>query len=218
VRVVDFARRHVGKTLAEFLEPHLKKMARFANVAKPLFSYAIPEIWAKAFPMVLPPDREDGLGVLVLNSNAETHFSFTNALGIVSIEQAREAAAVMAALPRARWIVALHHHLVEYPTPAKKLSERIGTALINGSWFVRRLLPEQHRIVVMHGHRHIDWIGECAGLRIVSGPSPVMVAPVRPSTFLVHTLVAGPDGRLLLLEPQRESLADGETRTASLRA
>ena len=28
----------------------------------------------------------------------------------------------------------------------------------------------------MHGHRHTDWIGECAGLRIVSAPSPVMEA------------------------------------------
>ena len=28
----------------------------------------------------------------------------------------------------------------------------------------------------MHGHRHIDWIGECAGLLIVSAPSPVMSA------------------------------------------
>ncbi len=89
VRVVDFARRRVGRTLAEFLEPHLKKMARFANVAKPLFSYAIPEIWAKAFPMVLPPDREDGLGVILFNSNADTHFSFTNALGMVSAEQVK---------------------------------------------------------------------------------------------------------------------------------
>jgi len=39
--------------------------------------------------------------------------------------------------PQARWVIALHHHLVEYPKPAKAFSERIGTALINGSWFVR---------------------------------------------------------------------------------
>ena len=30
---------------------------------------------------------EDGLGIAILNSNAETHFSFTNALGLVSVEQ-----------------------------------------------------------------------------------------------------------------------------------
>ena len=49
----------------------------------------LPELWAKVFPMVLPPERDDGLGVIVLNSNADTHFSFTNALGMVSAEQVR---------------------------------------------------------------------------------------------------------------------------------
>ena len=83
--------------------------------------------------MVLPPDKEDGLGIIVLNSNAETHFSFTNALGMVSGEQARALTMATAQYPRACWIVALHHHVIEYPQPAKELSERIGTACINGS-------------------------------------------------------------------------------------
>ena len=43
--------------------------------------------------------------------------------------------------PKARWIVALHHHLIEYPMPVAAFSERIGTALINGSWFERVLKP-----------------------------------------------------------------------------
>jgi hypothetical protein len=34
---------------------------------------------------------------------------------------------------------ALHHHVVEYPKAANALSERIGTALVNGTWFVRRM-------------------------------------------------------------------------------
>jgi hypothetical protein len=77
--------------------------------------------------MVLPPDAEDGLGVIVLNSNADTHFSFTNALGMMSYEQARGIDIAVAQFPRACWIVALHHHVVEYPTPARALSIRIGT-------------------------------------------------------------------------------------------
>jgi hypothetical protein len=32
--------------------------------------------------MVLSPDREDGLGIVLLNSNADTHFSFTNSPGM----------------------------------------------------------------------------------------------------------------------------------------
>jgi hypothetical protein len=204
VRVVDFARRRVGKTLTEFLEPHLKKMARFADVAKPLFSYAIPEIWAKAFPMVLPPDREDSLGVILLNSNADTHFSFTNALGMVSAEQVKGLEIATKQYPRACWIIALHHHVVEYPRPAKALSERIGTALINGNWFVRQMQRLAGRAILMHGHRHIDWIGHCAGLVIVSAPSPVMeVTDDKDTGFYIHTLATGGDRRLRLLTPDR---------------
>ena len=111
---------------------------------------------------------EDGLGVLLLNSNAEAHFSFTNALGLVSAEQWWAMSSIVRQFPQAHWIVALHHHLVEYPNPAKAFSERIGTALINGTWLVRQLQSMSSRMVVMHGHRHIDWIGDCGG----SAPFP----------------------------------------------
>ena len=156
------------------------------------------------FPMVLPPDTEDGLGVVLLNSAAETNFSFTNALGLIPAQQARGLAAAVAQFPNARWIVALHHHLVEYPKQAAAFSERIGTALINGSWFVRQLWHLGDKVVTMHGHRHIDWIGECGRLRIISAPSPVMEATEdKPTCFYIHTLAAGPENRLCLLPPQR---------------
>ncbi|MGA8435012.1 MAG: metallophosphoesterase [Methyloceanibacter sp.] len=203
VCVVEIGRKRVGRTVKEFLEPHFKQMARFADVAKPLFSYALPELWAKAFPMVLAPDREDGLGVILLNSNADTHFSFTNALGMVTTEQVVGLEIACKQYPHACWIVALHHHVVEYPRPAKALSERIGTALINGNWFVRKLQPLAGRVIVMHGHRHIDWIGRCAGLRIVSAPSPVMeVTDEKTTGFYIHTLSIGPGRELKLLTPE----------------
>ena len=203
VCVVEIGRKRVGRTVKEFLEPHFKQMARFADVAKPLFSYALPELWAKVFPMVLAPDREDGLGVILLNSNADTHFSFTNALGMVTTEQVVGLEIACKQYPRACWIVALHHHVVEYPRPAKALSERIGTALVNGNWFVRKLQPLAGRVIVMHGHRHIDWIGRCAGLRIVSAPSPVMeVTDEKTTGFYIHTLSIGPGGELKLLTPE----------------
>jgi hypothetical protein len=111
--------------------------------------------------------------------------------------------------PRACWIVALHHHVVEYPHPAKALSERIGTALINGSWFIRRLQHLANRAVIMHGHRHLDWIGECGGLTIISAPSPIM-ATENPSAsyFYVHNLVVDKEGKLGLLEPERISVRE----------
>jgi hypothetical protein len=62
--------------------------------------------------------------------------------------------------------------------PVMALWERIGTALINGSWLVRQLAPSAGRLVVMHGHGHgqghIDWIGRAGALKIASAPLPVM--------------------------------------------
>jgi hypothetical protein len=210
VRVVDRAGGRVGATLASTLKPHLKEMARFADVGRPWLSKRLTELWTSVFPMVLPPDSDDGLGIVLLDSNADTHFSFTNALGMISADQARGLDIARTQYPRACWVVALHHHVVEYPRAAKALSERVGTALINGNWFVRRLKPLAGRAVLMHGHRHIDWIGECGGIPILSAPSPVMEATDDATTcFYIHTLAVGPDRRLRLLRPQRISV-EGE--------
>jgi len=207
LQVVERKAGRLGGTLADALKPHAGDMAAFADKGSARLSRSLAGLWATIFPMVLPPDTEDGLGIIVLNSNAETHFSFTNALGLVSAEQARAFKIATEQFPRACWILALHHHVIEYPRPAKALSERIGTALINGSWFVRRLQHLADHVVIMHGHRHIDWIGECGGLLIVSAPSPVMEADDRLETyFYVHTLAVGTDERLRLLEPERISV------------
>jgi 3',5'-cyclic AMP phosphodiesterase CpdA len=194
-------------TLNEALRPHRKGIARFAERGGLRLSTSLASIFHDQFPMILPPREADGLAVAILNSNAESHFSFTNALGYVSAEQAHRLAAAIERFPGARWIIALHHHLLEYPRPVA-LSERVGTALVNGSWFVRKLKPIAARTVMMHGHRHVDWIGSCGMLRIISAPSPVMGATDdAPRHFHVHTLAAGPDGRICLLAPERIEIA-----------
>ena len=212
VRVVDFEKRCLGESLSDAMKPYLAGMASFTDAGRPYIFKALKELWTKVFPMVLPPDRNNGLGVILLNSNADTHFSFTNALGMISTEQVRGIEIAIAQYPRACWVIALHHHVVEYPRTVKALSDRIGTALINGNWFVRRLHPLANRAVVMHGHRHIDWIGECGGLLIVSAPSPVMEATNDLRTyFYIQSLATGADGRLRLLRPQRINV-DGQPR------
>jgi hypothetical protein len=208
VRVVDPATRRLGGTLDEALAPHAAAMRTFADRGTVGLGRALAPVWESIFPMVLPPAEADGLGAILLNSNAETHFSFTNALGLMPTADARVLAWAAAEFPRACWVVGLHHHVVEYPQPAKALSERIGTALINGSWFVRRLRPLAARIVVLHGHRHVDWMGACGDLRIVSAPSPVMNATDgAPTAFYVQRLARGDDGRLLVLQPERVEVA-----------
>jgi hypothetical protein len=211
VQIVDGA-AHRSLTLNQALAPHRARVAAFADNGGLRRAAGLGHLYDDQFPMVLPPGPECGLGVVILNSNAETHFSFTNALGLVSIEQTHRLAAAINAFPKSSWIVALHHHLLEYPRPVAALSERIGTALINGRWFVRKLRPFADRIVVMHGHRHIDWIGSCGALRIVSAPSPVMGSiHDAPTHFHIHALAVGPGGRISLLPPERVDITAAES-------
>jgi hypothetical protein len=208
VHVVDRATGRVGGTLNQALAPHRDAIAAFADHGGLRAAVELTKLWGDVFPQVLPPADEDGLGVIILNSNAETHFSFTNALGLISAEQARGIQAATSTWPRARWIVALHHHVAEYPKPPKALSERIGTALVNGSWFVRQLQQLGRRAIAMHGHRHVDWIGTSGSLIVVSAPSPVMEATNdKPTLCYLHRLAPGSDGSLLLLEPETIHLA-----------
>jgi hypothetical protein len=126
---------------------------------------------------------------------------------MISLAQSRAIEVLATQFPRAQWIIALHHHLVEYPNPANALSERIGTALINGSYVVRRLQRLDGRAILMHGHRHTEWIGTAGNLIIVSAPSPVMDATDADDThFYIHTISPGSDGRIALEAPEKITL------------
>ena len=207
VRPVD-ASGNIGATLDETLAPHRAQIAAFAQRGGLRRAAALRGIFDAQFPMILPPDAEDGIGVAILDSNAATHFSFTNALGLISLEQTRRLEAAIGHFPKAAWIIALHHHLVEYPMPVKAFSERVGTALINGSWFVRRAQAFADRAIALHGHRHVDWIGACGALKIVSAPSPVMSAGEDgKSHFYIHSFMRGPNGSLCLCRPERVEIA-----------
>src|SRR5262249_2853981 len=135
VRIIDRTGRCVGKSLSQTLDPYRAEMTRFSDFAKPRLPRRLDDAWSTVFPMVVPPESHDGLGVILLNSNADTHFSFTNALGMMSSDQMSAIQIAIAQYPHACWVLALHHHVVEYPRPASTLSERVGTALVNGSWF-----------------------------------------------------------------------------------
>ena len=49
--------------------------------------------------MVAIPQGDDGLGLILLNSNAEANFSFTNALGLVSAEDTLALLAIARTFP-----------------------------------------------------------------------------------------------------------------------
>ncbi|MGK3885393.1 hypothetical protein, partial [Enterococcus faecium] len=64
--MIDRAKGCVAGHLSEAIDSHREEMRRFADVGKPRFSTAMNELWASAFPMVLPPDQDDGLGIVLL--------------------------------------------------------------------------------------------------------------------------------------------------------
>ncbi len=202
VLVMDHQSGRFARTLNTALAPHRDEIAAFADTGRFRLSMRMSRIWDEMFPMIMPPRPEDDLGVILLNSNAEANFSFTNALGLVPFEQIRDLKAAFGQFPRARWLIALHHHLIEYPKPVSAFAARIGTALINGSAFVRQIKPLGRRAVALHGHRHIDWFGACGPTRIISAPSPVM-SPMEEPYFYIHRFAPGDDGGLDLLAPQR---------------
>jgi len=128
VFTVDRARQRLGPTLDGFFtaEGRGAALARFMDAGGLRAGAQAKLIWDVAFPQVVPPPTPDGLGIILLDSNAETHFSFTNALGLVGRAQLRAAEAAMQQYPDARWLVALHHHLVEYPRPGAPLRTLAG--------------------------------------------------------------------------------------------
>ena len=194
-------------SLAEAMRPHDQEIEAFADAGGFQRSARLTRVWNEAFPQIVAPAEDDGLGVVLLDSNADTNFSFTNALGMMPTGQARRLTAALDAYPRAGWIVALHHHVTEYPRPVAAFSERVGTALINGSWFLRVMKPYAERIVVMHGHRHVDWIGACGTMKIVSAPSPVMKPHGAATHFYVHSLAVRPGGGVMLMAPEKVAVA-----------
>lgn len=216
VHVVDRSKRQLGATLEQSITPYLAALTKFAESGRPRPHAMLEELWSSIFPMVMPPQRDDGVGVILMNSNADTHFSFTNALGMVSADQFSRVEIALSQFPKAAFIICIHHHIIEYPQAASAISERIGTALINGHWFLRRLQLFGGRIIVMHGHRHIDWLGQCGSFPIVSGPSTVMGETANAWThFYIHTLTMGGGSRLQLARPQVIMVAGAECDEAA---
>ena len=213
MRVVDGSGK-ADATLNEALAPHRQAIAAFADHGGLRRAAALRGLCDELFPMILPPERRTASASPILNSNAETHFSFTNALGLIS---RRTGARLAAAIDRLS-AGAMDHRAASSPDRISDAGHGIlradrhrARSMAAGSSAGWKPLPR--RVVVMHGHRHIDWIGACGALKIVSAPSPVMGAPDVPTHFHIHTLAAGPDGRLRLLAPACVQIDGVESRT-----
>jgi 3',5'-cyclic AMP phosphodiesterase CpdA len=172
VHLVDGRSGRLGPTLAEYLRDgdraaHLRELATEGTWRG---RREMNEVWEDLFPLVAPPTEAAGCGAILLDSNARSHFSATNAIGVVSRPQLKRLRAILNASD-APWMILLHHHVIEYPDASVTLSRRIALSLMNGPDLLSAIAPHASRVVVFHGHRHRDWVGTSGSVALCSAPS-----------------------------------------------
>ncbi|HEY6271431.1 MAG TPA: metallophosphoesterase [Terriglobales bacterium] len=217
--MVQGERAHVVDRVSGALGPSLRDYLREGGRADLLRSLAergsirgrweLEKVWDAIFPLVEPPEGNRKYGVILLDSNARTHFSLTNAIGFVSVPQLRALKSVLKNYPQCAWIIALHHQVVEYPVALISLRDRIGLALVNASDVLTAIGPYASHVVVLHGHRHRDWIGTCGDVVLCSAPSAALgsQAGFEDKGFCVHDFSLGAGGSIRLSRTERVKVA-----------
>ena len=202
--VVDRISGRLGPTLSDYLRQgkRMERLRALAEHGAVRGRWEVERVWESIFPLVEPAQGNHRCGVILLNSNARTHFSLTNAIGFVSPPELRVLKSILRNSPGVPWIIALHHQIVEYPVPSISLHERVGLALVNASDVLAAIEPYASRTIVLHGHRHWDWIGTCGGVVLCSAPSAALGSQAgekRVGSFHVHELAFdAPEGNCLM--------------------
>ena len=210
--VVDHASGALGPSLADYLRQgrRAETLRALAQKGTMRGRREMARVWEAIFPLVEPPASSDGYGLILLNSNARSHFSLTNAIGVVGPSQLKALKRILQNSPSQRWLILLHHQVVEYPVKSISLRERIGLALVNAPDLLAALAPHAARIVVLHGHRHRDWIGVCGQVVLCSAPSTSLGeedADEYHGSFHIHQLAVEAAGGLRLTATERIGVA-----------
>jgi hypothetical protein len=197
--VVDRATGAIGPSLSEYLRSgdRAERLRALAECAAIPGRREMAKVWNAIFPLVELPQEGARYGVILLNSNARSHFALTNAVGIVDPSQLKAMKSILRGFPQVPWLILLHHQVVEYPAPSICLTDRIGLALVNAPDVLDAVAQHSARCAILHGHRHRDWIGTCSGVVLCSAPSVTL-----DGTFFIHELATGP-GSLRLTATRR---------------
>jgi hypothetical protein len=221
---VDHQSGALGPSLAHYLRegerPELLRALAEPGTMRGRWEMVM-NVWEAIFPLVEPATDESGYGLILLDSNAQSNFSLTNAVGFVSPSQLRALKSVLRKDPRHGWLILLHHQVVEYPVPGISLSDRVGLALMNASDVLAAIAPDASRTLILHGHRHVDWIGATGDTVLCSAPSVTLGPEKYRGRFTIHEFVLGTNGSIQLTANERVKVTTdaphlgdiGESRT-----
>ncbi len=196
----------LGASLRDYLRQGkraelLKELAQSASAPG---RREVTKIWEAIFPLV-EPGADGSPGLILLNSNVRSHFSFTNAIGVIDRSQLRALRSIFRNSPTHAWLILLHHQVLEYPLTSIRLRDRIGLALINAPDVMAAIAPHAHRTLVLNGHRHRDWIGTCGDVTLCSAPSTTLGSSdsMYQGSFRIHELDTGMGGSVRLIHTER---------------
>ena len=211
VHIVDRASGTLGCTLRAYLRSGNRStmLRELADRGTWRGRWETAKVWDAIFPLVVPPSK-DGCGVILLDSNARRYFSLTNAIGFINREQLRALTSILRSDPAAAWIVAVHHHLVEYPIRGLGVQERAGVVLVNASDVLRVIARSGRPVAILHGHRHRGWVGTSGRSVLCSAPSVVLGdrgSECDEGSFSVYNIALPSDGSVQLQNVNRVSVA-----------
>jgi 3',5'-cyclic AMP phosphodiesterase CpdA len=211
VHIVDRKSGALGPSLRDYLQDG-DRPARLRELAEEgswRGRWEVARVWDDIFPLVVPPTEPGGCGVILLDSNARSHFSATNAIGVVGRSELKRLRTILNGFRDHAWIILLHHHVVEYPVGSVKLADRIALSLMNAPDVLSAIARHASRVVIFHGHRHHDWIGTSGGIVLCSAPS-VALGSVGPDlykgSFHINELALTGGGGMRLASSERVSV------------
>jgi predicted phosphodiesterase len=203
--LVDRKSGSLGPSLAHYLRDGerptlLRALAQDGTMRGRL---EIAKVWDAMFPLVEPASEEQGYGVILLDSNARSNLSLTNAIGVVSPTQLRALRSVLNGSQHGAWLILLHHQVVEYPVLRISLRERIGLALMNAPDLLAAIAPHGGRTLILHGHRHVEWVGITGETVLCSAASVTLGRDKYRGRFGIYEFTVSPTGRIqMTVAPQ----------------